>query len=80
MPASVMVIAGVAMFFNMAAVLYKYQEGNTANATLDLSVLGAIMYLFSGSTAALVIGTIASALFSVYLIFKPVDTSGFEDW
>jgi len=71
-------MAGIAMAGNLIVVLIKLQKGDTTNAVIDASVLGAVMWLFSGSLGALVIGAVASAIFSVYLLAKPVEKDLFE--
>lgn len=80
MSSSIILLAGFATFFNVAIIYYKFSEGQTANAFVDFGVLAVVMYLFHGSFSALAVGTIASSLFSVFLIFKPVDVSKFDDW
>ncbi len=53
--------------------MWKFQQGMETNALVDGVVLGTIFWLFSGTMSALAIGTIASAMFSVYLIFVPFE-------
>ncbi len=71
-------MAGIATGFNVIIILWKFQKGDSTNAWLDVGVLGGVMWLFSGALGALVIGTIASAIFSVYLLAKPVEDNLFE--
>ncbi len=71
-------MAGIAMSFNLIVILIKLQKGDTTNAAIDASVLGAVMWLFSDSLGALIIGSVASAIFSVYLLAKPVENDIFE--
>ena len=66
-------LLGFALFFNVAVIMWKFQQGMETNAFIDGAVLGAIFWLFSGTMSALAIGTIASAMFSVYLIFVPFE-------
>ena len=72
-------MAGIAMSFNLIIILVKLQKGDTTNAIIDASVLGVIMWLFSGSLGALVIGAVASAIFSMYLLAKPVKDDAFDN-
>lgn len=64
-------IIGLAVFFNIAVVKWKYDKARYADATLDFTCLIAVAVLFSGSYGALVVGTIASALVSLYLLISP---------
>jgi hypothetical protein len=64
-------IIGIAVFFNIAVIKWKYDKGRFADATLDFACLVAVSILFSGSYAALVVGTISSALVSIYLLISP---------
>ena len=65
------IIVGVAIFFNIAFIKWKFDRERYADATLDLTLLVAVAILFSGSYAALVAGTVGSALISLYLFFSP---------
>ena len=71
-------MAGIAMSFNLIVILVKLQKGDTTNAAIDSAVLAAVMWLFHGSLGALIIGAIASAIFSIYLLAKPVKDDLFE--
>ena len=70
---TLILIIGIATFFNFAVILYKFQKGNTANALLDLTIFAVISFMCIGSVTALSIGMIASFLFSLYLIFVKID-------
>ena len=65
------IVIGVAVFFNIAVIKWKYDKARYADALLDFVCLVAVSILFSGSYAALVVGTIASALVSIYLLVSP---------
>lgn len=43
-----------------------------ADATLDMSLLAILCFLFSGSFNALVTGSFASLFISIYLYFRPI--------
>jgi len=79
MGTSAIIVAGIATAFNLIFILWKFQRGDTTNGTLDASVLALVMWLFHGSLGALVIGTIASAIFSMYLLAKPVKDDAFDN-
>ena len=64
-------IIGIAVFFNIAIIKWKYDRSRYADATLDAALMIGVMFLFSGSYGALVIGTVASALVSIYLLISP---------
>lgn len=80
MGSNIIILAGFATFFNVAMIMHKFQKGDTPNALIDFAVLAAVMYIFVGSFSALAVGVIASALFSIYLLFRPLDLSEFENW
>lgn len=66
------VIMGIALAFNLLVIKWKYEKGRLGDATLDAACLFLITTFFSGTYSALVVGTIASAIISVYLyIFPP---------
>lgn len=64
-------IIGIVTFFNIAFIKWKFDRARYADASLDLFLLVIVMLLFSGSYGALVVGTIASALVSLFLYFSP---------
>jgi len=80
MGSSIIIVAGLATFLNLAVIYSKFQNGNTSSAVLDALVLSLTFWLFSGTLGALAIGTIASALFSIFLWIRPPKTDLFEDW
>lgn len=65
------IIIGIAVFFNIAVIKWKFDRERYADAFVDFGCLIVVALLFSGSYAALVVGTIASALVSIYLFFSP---------
>lgn len=50
---------------------WKYEKGRYADASLDFLCLALIAIFFSGSFGALVVGTVGSALISIYLLISP---------
>ena len=67
---------GICTFFNFVIIISKYRKKRYADATLDMSMLAVICFLFSSGINALCIGMIASAGISIYLWFKPVSLVG----
>lgn len=67
---------GICTFFNFVIIISKYRRKRYADATLDMSMLAVICFLFSSGINALCIGMIASAGISIYLWFRPVSLSG----
>lgn len=66
------VLIGIAVAFNLLIVIWKFKRGRTVDATLDTTLLVLVTTVFSGSYGALVVGTVASALVSVYLLVAPI--------
>lgn len=64
-------IIGIAVFFNIAIIKWKFDKGRTTDASVDATLLVLVTVVFSGSYGALVVGTIASALISLYLLISP---------
>lgn len=64
-------IMGIAMFFNFAIIYVKLNKGKGTHAALDGAIFMAIMYITAGSQGGMYAGTVASALFSVFLLFSP---------
>ena len=69
-------IIGIAAFFNVVIIIHKLNKKRYVNGVIDGLLLIAVMILFSGSYGALVVGTIASALISIYLNFVPLKFLG----
>lgn len=65
------ILIGLAVAANVLFVLFKYERKRYADATLDLILLIVIAMLFSSSYGALVVGTIASLIISIYLYTNP---------
>ena len=65
-------IVGIAMFFNFATIYIKSNNNRGTEAAIDLGAFIAIMYISSmGGQGAMYAGTIASAIFSIFLYFSP---------
>jgi hypothetical protein len=66
-----LIAIGIAVAFNFIIILVKMSRQRFADAALDALFLGGVSYLFSGSFNALTVGTIASAIVSIYLLAFP---------
>jgi nitric oxide reductase large subunit len=64
-------LIGLAVSFNIIVIMWKFRRGRTADAFTDASLLALIAVVFSGTFGALVVGTIASAVISIYLFISP---------
>jgi hypothetical protein len=67
-----LVAIGLAVSFNIIILIWKFRHNRTADGILDTSLLALVMWIFSGSTDLLIIGTIGSLIVSIYLLFAPV--------
>ena len=66
-----LLLVAIAVSFNLLVILWKFSNGRTMDATLDTGLLILVGSVFSGSFNALVVGTIASAIVSLYLLINP---------
>ena len=65
-------ITGIAVAFNLMVIKWKFEKLRYADASMDALCLFIVTTVFSGTYGSLVVGTIASAIISVYLyIFPP---------
>ena len=65
-------IVGIAMFFNFATIYVKFNNDRVMEAILDGGVFVAIMYITAmAGQGGMYAGTVASALFSIFLYFNP---------
>lgn len=65
-------IIGIAVALNIVLVIWKLRNDRVADGIVDGILLVAVAWLFSGSEALLIIGTIGSAITSLYLLAAPV--------
>ena len=77
MDLTIIMVIGIATFFNFAIIFYKFSKKKTLNALIDTAIFVIISLMFIGSVNALSIGMVASFLFSLYLLFMPVKFSFF---
>lgn len=64
-------IMGIAVAANIIVIKWKFENDRTEDAALDLGLLILIGIVFQKTISGLMIGTIASALISIYLFFSP---------
>jgi hypothetical protein len=64
-------IIGVVTAFNILIIFMKYERGRHSDATLDLAILVTVAIVMGGSFGGLVVGTITSAIVSLYLLANP---------
>ncbi len=81
MDTNMILIMGVALAFNFLIIKWKFEHHRTTDAFLDTGLLILIGIVFSSTITGLMIGTIASAIISLYLLAFPpkqFDMSMFE--
>ena len=64
-------ITGIAVAFNLMVIKWKFEKRRYGDASLDACSLFIVTTVFSGTYGSLVVGTIASAIISVYLYIYP---------
>ena len=84
------IVAGIAVFFNFAILKWKFDNNRKLDASLDLAVLAIITAITAGTMSGMAIGMIGSMMFSIYLLWKPfrlnfdmnkkIDLSEFKLW
>lgn len=67
-----LLLLGLMVSFNFIVLIRKYRLGRFADATLDMTLLAVLCFLFSGSFNALIVGSFASLFISIYLYFRPI--------
>lgn len=67
-----LILLGLMVSCNFIVLIRKYRLRRYADATLDMSLLAILCFLFSGSFNALIVGSFASLFISIYLYFKPI--------
>lgn len=66
------IVVGIAMFFNFAVIYLKFNNSRALEGTIDLGAFALIMYLSAmAGQGGMYAGTIASAIFSIFLFFSP---------
>lgn len=65
-------IMGIATALNVIVVLWKLRNDRVLDGIIDGALLAAVMYVFMGSVSGLQMGTIGSAMVSIYLLIDPI--------
>ncbi len=65
------VAMGLTLAFNILIIYVKFRYDRYGDALLDTAALVTLAIVFGSSTQALMIGTIASAIISIFLYFFP---------
>ena len=71
MDMNTILIMGIALAFNFLIIKWKFEHNRTSDAALDAGLLALIGVVFSSTITGLMIGTIASAIISLYLLAFP---------
>jgi len=71
MDVSMILVMGVALAFNFLIIKWKFEHKRTSDAILDTGLLILIGLVFKGTITGLMIGTVASAIISLYLLAFP---------
>ena len=65
-------LLGIAMGFNVIIIVIKFKSGQYANGVLDIGAFIMLAVILGGTLGGMVIATISSAIFSLYLLVSPV--------
>jgi len=65
-------VLGIAMAFNFAILKIKFDNGQYLNFLLDIVVFMILSAMLMGTLGGMVIATVASAIFSLFLLISPV--------
>lgn len=65
-------LLGIAMGFNVIIVVVKFKAKQYANGFLDIGVFTILTLILGSTLGGMVIATISSAIFSLYLLISPV--------
>lgn len=65
-------LLGIAMGFNVIIVVVKFKSKQYANGFLDIGVFTILTLILGSTLGGMVIATISSAIFSLYLLISPV--------
>ncbi len=61
-------IIGLAVAFNLIVVIWKFTHKRIFDGLIDATLLVAVATVFSGGLGTLIIGTVGSAVTSIYLL------------
>ena len=71
MDLTTILMMGAALSFNLIIIKIKIEHNRKTDAALDAGLLALIGVVFSSTITGLMIGTIASAIISLYLLAFP---------
>ena len=71
MDMNTVLIMGIAVAANIIIIKHKFENNRTSDAMLDALLLVLIGFVFSKTISGLMIGTVASAIISLYLLKFP---------
>jgi hypothetical protein len=66
-----LLIISVAVFLNFGLLKWKADNERWTDIAVDVTVLGALTFLFGGTMGGMVIALVAGALMSIYLLISP---------
>lgn len=66
-----LLLVGIAVAFNIIIIMIKFKKCRYEDAVLDSILLTIVAIVFGGSYSGLVVGTISSAIISIYLLISP---------
>ena len=66
-------IMGLALAFNILVIIWKWKHRGFVDGTADAVLLGLVMFIAGSSLTGMLVGTIASAVVSGYLLVDPID-------
>ena len=69
-------LLGAAMGFNFIIIVIKFKQEQYANGLLDVLVFAILAMILGGTLGGMIIATISSAIFSLYLMVSPVRLVG----
>ena len=69
--ASMIIVMGFFMAANLMVIKWKYEHDRSADASMDLGLLVVLGWLLSDTISGLAMGTVASAVISMYLLISP---------
>lgn len=75
-------ITGIAIFVNFILMLQKLEKRYYYSLLIDVIALALTTIIFGGAWSAMASGFIGNMLFSIYLLFKPlnIDIDEPEEW
>jgi len=66
-------LMGLALAFNILVIIWKWKHRGFIEGTADAILLALVMYIAGSSLTGMLVGTIASAVVSGYLLVDPID-------